>query len=150
MKPEEWENRDLPSYLEAIAAWVDDMDGYYRNLGEDSPTSPLGRRWGKSCKPRGYTNSFRSRRWTVNAFIPSPLPSHSPRTRRPTTCLRNRILLAPSLPLLTSAEENQLDKVIDRFMPADTDQLRGEEAKAAFNDFYKLGPELVPGPDPGH
>ncbi len=51
--------------------------------------------------------------------------------------------LAPSLPLLTSAEENNLDKVIDRFMLADTDQLRGEEAKAAFNAFFKLGPEAI-------
>jgi hypothetical protein len=52
--------------------------------------------------------------------------------------------LAPSLPLLTSAEENHLDKVIDRFMLADTDQLRGEEGKAAFAHFNKLGPEAIP------
>lgn len=39
-RPEEWENRDLPSFLEAMAAWVDDMDGYYRNRGEAVPEQP--------------------------------------------------------------------------------------------------------------
>jgi hypothetical protein len=36
-KPEEWENGDLTSYLEAMAAWVDDSDGYHRNRGEAVP-----------------------------------------------------------------------------------------------------------------
>lgn len=27
--PESWENKDLGAYLEALAAWVEDMDGYY-------------------------------------------------------------------------------------------------------------------------
>ena len=39
-RPEEWENRDLPSYLEAMAAWVEDMDGYYQNRGEAAPEQP--------------------------------------------------------------------------------------------------------------
>ena len=39
-RPEEWENRDLPSYLEAMAAWVEDMDGYYQNRGETPPDQP--------------------------------------------------------------------------------------------------------------
>ena len=26
-----WQNGSLDSFLEAMAAWVDDMDGYYRN-----------------------------------------------------------------------------------------------------------------------
>jgi hypothetical protein len=77
--------------------------------------------------------------WTVVlAVVLSANPTTSddaPRQRNP---------LAPSLPLLTSAEENNLDKVIDRFMLADTDQLHGEEAKAAFNAFNKLGPETIP------
>ena len=38
--PEGLENRDLPSYLEALAAWVEDMDGYYRNRGETPPEPP--------------------------------------------------------------------------------------------------------------
>ncbi|MBI6550528.1 DUF7660 family protein [Xenorhabdus lircayensis] len=27
----EWENKDLPSYLEAMSSWIEDMDGYYVN-----------------------------------------------------------------------------------------------------------------------
>jgi hypothetical protein len=77
--------------------------------------------------------------WTaVLAVVLSAAPASSedaPRKPNP---------LAPSLPLLTSAEENHLDKVIDRFMLADTDQLRGEEGEAAFADFNKLGPEAIP------
>ena len=34
---EEWENPDLPSFLEAMSAWVDAIDGYYKNKGEDMP-----------------------------------------------------------------------------------------------------------------
>ena len=52
--------------------------------------------------------------------------------------------LAPSLPLLTSKEEDQLDKIIDRFMLFDTGQLKGEDGKAALQDFQKLGPESIP------
>lgn len=37
---EEWENNVLESYLEAIAAWVDDMEGYYQNRGEPVPEYP--------------------------------------------------------------------------------------------------------------
>lgn len=35
-----WENEDLPSFLEAMAAWVEDMDGYYKNKVESVPTQP--------------------------------------------------------------------------------------------------------------
>ncbi|WP_259282377.1 hypothetical protein, partial [Enterobacter sp. EC_62] len=27
----EWESKDLPSYFESMASWVEDMDGYYLN-----------------------------------------------------------------------------------------------------------------------
>ncbi|CAI3936374.1 unnamed protein product [Commensalibacter communis] len=36
--PEEWENLDLPSFLEAMQAWVEDMEGYYKNINQDTPT----------------------------------------------------------------------------------------------------------------
>jgi hypothetical protein len=36
----DWENCDLSSYLEALAAWVADMDGYYKNRGEAVPQQP--------------------------------------------------------------------------------------------------------------
>jgi hypothetical protein len=29
--PSEWTNQSLQSYLEAIASWTEDMDGYYQN-----------------------------------------------------------------------------------------------------------------------
>lgn len=28
-----WENRDLDSFLEAMSGWVQDMNGYYSNMG---------------------------------------------------------------------------------------------------------------------
>ena len=30
-----WENPDLPRYLDALKAWLEDSDGYYANLKED-------------------------------------------------------------------------------------------------------------------
>ena len=35
--PQSWENRDLCSFLEASAGWIDDMDGYYENLKLEKP-----------------------------------------------------------------------------------------------------------------
>lgn len=37
--PDEWENGDLDSYLDAIQAWVSDMEGYFKNQGIEIPTS---------------------------------------------------------------------------------------------------------------
>ena len=34
---EKWKNRDLSSFLEAMAAWIEDMDGYYQNMGKPVP-----------------------------------------------------------------------------------------------------------------
>jgi hypothetical protein len=47
--------------------------------------------------------------------------------------------LAPSLPLLTDAEEEAFDAVIDRFILADTGKLDGAEARAAIEAFRRLG-----------
>jgi hypothetical protein len=30
----DWQNTDLSSFLEAMAAWIEDMNGYYQNAGE--------------------------------------------------------------------------------------------------------------------
>ena len=38
--PEEWQNKTLDEYLEALSAWVQDMDGYYRNNNRPVPASP--------------------------------------------------------------------------------------------------------------
>ncbi|MBO1334059.1 hypothetical protein [Streptomyces sp. VRA16 Mangrove soil] len=32
-----WENADLPSFLEALAAWIDDAGGWYDNAGRELP-----------------------------------------------------------------------------------------------------------------
>ncbi len=38
--PNSWENVDLAAYLEAMSAWLGDMDGYYQRLGKPIPNSP--------------------------------------------------------------------------------------------------------------
>jgi hypothetical protein len=35
--PGEWENKTLPDYLESMASWTEDMDGYYQNMGLPMP-----------------------------------------------------------------------------------------------------------------
>lgn len=51
--------------------------------------------------------------------------------------------LAPSLPLLTKAEYEKIDAIIERFILADTGKIKGAEAKKALDDFNKLGPEAI-------
>ena len=33
----EWENKSIESYLEAIASWTEDMDGYFSNMNLNPP-----------------------------------------------------------------------------------------------------------------
>jgi len=35
--PEEWENKDLASYLEAASNWTESMEGFYRNFDLPMP-----------------------------------------------------------------------------------------------------------------
>jgi hypothetical protein len=35
---ERWQNQDLAGFLEALAAWIDDADGWYSNAGHELPT----------------------------------------------------------------------------------------------------------------
>lgn len=35
----EWENSTLDRFLEALAAWIDDSDGWYRNFGKELPAN---------------------------------------------------------------------------------------------------------------
>ena len=37
--PAGWQNADLPAFLEAMAAWVEDFEGYCLNTGEPMPTT---------------------------------------------------------------------------------------------------------------
>ena len=38
--PDNWENADLGTFLGAMAAWIDDMDGYYAANGGSVPDQP--------------------------------------------------------------------------------------------------------------
>jgi hypothetical protein len=38
--PERWENGDLGTFLEALAAWTADMDGHFGNRREEVPAEP--------------------------------------------------------------------------------------------------------------
>ena len=38
-----WENQTLDRYLDALAAWLTDMDGWFANRGETAPDQPY---WG--------------------------------------------------------------------------------------------------------
>jgi hypothetical protein len=38
--PEAWENATLDAYLEAMAAWTEDADGYYAREGSSMPRQP--------------------------------------------------------------------------------------------------------------
>lgn len=35
-----WENKDIGTFLEAMASWVEDMDGFYINQGLPIPEKP--------------------------------------------------------------------------------------------------------------
>jgi hypothetical protein len=37
---DEWENSNLPSFLEAMSGWINDMDGYYKNHNKPFPEPP--------------------------------------------------------------------------------------------------------------
>lgn len=50
---------------------------------------------------------------------------------------------APSLPETTKEEEDRFDKIIDRFILADTGKLSGPEAKVAMEEFHRLPPESI-------
>ncbi|WP_330467054.1 hypothetical protein OG547_17595 [Streptomyces longwoodensis] len=34
-----WENADLASFVKALAAWIDDAEGWYGNAGRDLPAN---------------------------------------------------------------------------------------------------------------
>jgi len=39
-EPELWENDNLIDFLRGLSAWLNDMDGYFLNRGEDVPAQP--------------------------------------------------------------------------------------------------------------
>ena len=38
---DEWENTDLSSYMSGLSGFAQDMDGYYKNMGEVVDTSKM-------------------------------------------------------------------------------------------------------------
>ena len=38
--PEEWENRTLERFLDAMSAWIKSVEGAYKNLGKEVPVRP--------------------------------------------------------------------------------------------------------------
>jgi len=38
--PASWENNDLSSFLDGLAGWTEDMDGFYQNMGMPVPQNP--------------------------------------------------------------------------------------------------------------
>jgi hypothetical protein len=38
--PDEWTNTSLEDFLEAMSAWIEDMDGYYENSNQPVPLVP--------------------------------------------------------------------------------------------------------------
>ncbi|HEV3259684.1 MAG TPA: hypothetical protein VG013_22645 [Gemmataceae bacterium] len=73
---------------------------------------------------------------TVAVLLPAASPSHKESSRQPNP-------FAPSLPQLTDKEEEELDRVIDRFVQFDTGQLGGAAGKQALKEFQRLGPEAA-------
>lgn len=33
----EWENKEICSYLDSISSWVESMEGFYLNIGQEKP-----------------------------------------------------------------------------------------------------------------
>jgi HEAT repeat protein len=52
--------------------------------------------------------------------------------------------IAPSLPALTQEEEDRLDRIVNRFIQADTGRLRGTAARKAMAELEALKAEAIP------
>src|SRR5579884_2529437 len=74
---------------------------------------------------------------TVVIALGPAQPTYKGQPRKPSP-------VAPSLPLLTDEEEDELDRIIDRFIAADIGKLTGAEARKAKEDLKKLGPPAIP------
>lgn len=79
---------------------------------------------------------------TLLALVTAMAISGAPPARTETPRKPNP--LAPSLPLLTDEEENQLDQMIVCFIDYESGAVRGPDAKKVLADFQKLGPESIP------
>lgn len=41
--PHQWENATLPEFLRALSDWIEDSDGYYKNIGDQLPPQSIWR-----------------------------------------------------------------------------------------------------------
>ena len=83
---------------------------------------------------------------TLLALVLATLPladPEQPNKLSNTSTPRKPHPLAPSLPELTDKEEEQIDRIVERFIQADTGKLKGDAARQAIADFQKLGPEAT-------
>ena len=55
--PEEWENVTLESFLEAMEAWVRDIDGYIANSGDKDAVNPSWKTFAKVSRRQVSTSS---------------------------------------------------------------------------------------------
>lgn len=60
---DDWENPTLDRYLEALAAWIHDMPGYFKNQHIEEPVSRHGAWWPRSFTLRRPTSEQRSGLW---------------------------------------------------------------------------------------
>jgi hypothetical protein len=72
----------------------------------------------------------------VLALAPGTLPAqYAGRERHP---------FAPSLPVLTQKEQQEIDRIIDKVIEVDVGKIKGAAAARANADFKALGPEAIP------
>jgi hypothetical protein len=52
---DKWENPTLDRFLDAMESWIESMDGYYRNRGQEIPQEPTWRTFAEIlCASRIY------------------------------------------------------------------------------------------------
>jgi len=73
---------------------------------------------------------------TMMTLLADPTPKGTATPRKPHP-------LAPSLPELTDQEEAEFDRIVDRFIKADTGKLGGADGRSAMDAFKELGPEAT-------
>ncbi len=52
--PRQWQHETIDQYLEALGAWIDDMDGYFINQGQQPPKEPTWKLFAQICIAAKY------------------------------------------------------------------------------------------------
>ena len=98
--PKAWENDNLQSFLAALAAWIEDMEGYYLNQNQPIPSVPreqtrIERQTGLSGIHRDAAGIDTSDRPLVVARRPSPIPQRQ--SGLPMRLFANHLKIAKTL-----------------------------------------------------